>query len=275
MAMSFGAVLGQGILGAVAGGASAAAKNALEEQRAESERIREERLSKLRLQEYQARADIDISNAPRKAKAEAEGKAAGEEIVRPGIIETARQRGKVDTDEALLRERGKKEIEGEYIEQDAQREGARATARAKAEEPFKAADDRRRGDENIRVQRASAEEARRNNWRVDEEGFYIDGDGQRVRRSERVEGRTVEVFVKAPKSKIDGVTKGDPNWYLKEELDSINRRIEAASKSDFPDEERVAKLVDEKRALLKKLGMPDSTPSQAGGKPWERKWSAK
>lgn len=249
----YGGVLAQGLLGAIGGGASAAAKMAEEERKAEIERIREERLSKLRMAEYQTKGEIDIRQAPAKAVAEAEGHAKGEEIKRPGIIETARQKGKVETEELDVRDENKRINDSLYAPEEAEREGLKAGARAKAEAPFKAADEDRRTANQLRVVKASAEEARKNHWTQDEDGFMVDGDGNRVRRSERVEGRTVEVFVKGPKPK--GEVSGT-NALYREELDSINKMIEAAVKSDFPDEAKIAKLREEKRALLQRMGMP-------------------
>jgi hypothetical protein len=59
MAMSYGNVVAQGILGGVMGAARGVAQNAQEEQRIEAERLKEERLSKLRLGEYKAKAEFD------------------------------------------------------------------------------------------------------------------------------------------------------------------------------------------------------------------------
>jgi hypothetical protein len=257
MAMSMGNVFAQGILRGIVGAGQGAAKVAEDEMRAEMERLREERLSKLRLQEYRAKGKIDIEMAPEKARVDREAKVAEQGALTPGIIDRSRQQ-----------KRAEKEVEGEFADQDAKREGAKARARAEAEEPFKAADDRRRADEQIRVTQASAAEARKNNWRVDEEGFYVDGDGERVKRSQRVEGRTVDVFVKAPESKTRG-----RDVVGMEELDSLNRRIETAERNG--DTERVKELEREKERLVRTLGRAPSSSASAsssGGKPWERKW---
>lgn len=273
MARSYGSIAAAGILGGIIGAGKATADNAEFDMKNEAERIKEERLSKLRMGEYRQKAEMDIEMAPRKAVAEAEGKAQGEEITRPGIIETRRQTTEVDTEAQGERERQKKDIEGEYADQDADREGKKAGARAKAEEPYKAADDRRRGDEQIRVARVAAEEARKNNWRIDAEGFYTDGDGQRIRRTERVEGRPVEVFVKAPENKVSG-----KDWKMQEELDSINRRIEQTEKrasTAMTDDEKAAseaainRLLDEKDKLLgrTKPRAPSSSSSSSNRPP--------
>lgn len=215
---------------------------------------------------------MDLAMAPKKAAVDRQAKVEDEEALRGPKIETRRATNEVDNEGIIDRERKKKDVDVEYADKDAEIAGKKRKAEREAEEPFKAADDKRRADEQIRVTRASAEEARKNNWRPDEEGFYVDGDGNRVTRSERVEGRTVTVFVKAPKSKVDGVTKGDPNWFAKEELDSINRRIEKASGDMSVTPEQMDSLLGEKRKILQKLGMPaDASP---GGKPWERKWKA-
>lgn len=252
--MGMGSVFAQGILGAIGGAGAAVAKTAFDEMKEESERRREERLSQLRMKEYRARADIDIENAPRKAEAEAKGKAKGEEITRPGIIETRRQTSRVDTEAQAERERERVEIEIE------------AAPRRRAE---KVADEKEVGavrhsrnmseiaareESSIRVQRASAAEARRNNWRVDEDGFYIDGNGDRVTRTVKIEGRPETVFIKAPKSKTEA---RDAKWLEREELDALNRRIQEAEK--LGDDDRVEKLQAEKRELLARLsGNPSS-----------------
>lgn len=251
MAISGGDIALRGILGAFMGAGQAVAHTAQEDEKAERKRVEEERLSKLRMGEYKAKAEMDVEMAPKKAEAEAKGKAAAEEIVRPGVIETYRQKEGIETDSAAERERRKKTIEGEFADQDADREGKKAAARAKAEEPYKADDDKRRGDEQIRVIQATAQEARKNNWRVDEEGFYVDGDGDRVRRSQRVEGRTVEVFVKAPPTKVTG-----RDYTKQENLDSINRRIEqierliSRGEAGEDAEKRLNTLMDERDELL-------------------------
>lgn len=259
MAMSTGEIFAQGLLGAFVGGGKAAAKVAEDELREQMAMAREQRLSKLRLGEYKAKGQIDIEMAPEKARVEREAKVEEQKALTPGIIDRARGQKEAE-----------KEVEGKFADQDAQREGKKARARAEAEEPFKAADDRRRADEQIRVSRVSQAEARRNNWRVDSEGYYIDGDGERVRRTERIEGRPETVFVKAPESKVTG-----RNNVGMEELDSINRRIERAERDG--DVDRVKELETQKERLLKSLGggratSSSSSSASSGGKPWERKW---
>lgn len=244
MARSYGSIAVGGLLGSVIGGAKAAYDYSVEEQKEESQRIREERLAKLRMQDYQARADIDLSMMPKKMEIETKGAVERQEALTPGLLERRRGEADIDLENMETKERTKKGIEAEYADQDAEREGKKVRARAQAEEPYKAADDKRRGDEQIRVARASAEEARRNNWRIDSEGYYVDGEGDRVTRSERIEGRTVSVPVKAPESKVSG-----KDWKLQEELDSINRRIETAERTNA-DEATMQRLLDEKDRLL-------------------------
>lgn len=273
----YGRVFASGILGGIGGMASGVYANAVEEQKAETERIRAERLAKLATEGYRDRADIDIGNIDKKGAAETAVAVKAEEAKRPGIIDTRRATAEVDTEAAETRTRKAKEIEGEFVDQDAERAGKIAKATGEAQHGFRLAEINAGAANAMKVAILNNDEAAKRDWTAGADGKYYDANGKAVTTRVKIEGRGFEeVPVMAPKSKIDGVTKGDPNWYLKEELDSINRRIEKASSDTFAPPDMLEKLVAEKRALLKRMGMPDSgnSPAAGGGKPWERKWGA-
>ncbi len=90
-------------------------------------------------------------------------------------------------------------------------------------------------------------EAQANNWKIDSEGYYVKPDGSRVLNPE------TKTPLKAPANKVDG----KPDWQKKEELDSINKQIEQATRdSNDPVKAKGAKATLEnlKREKAKLMG---------------------
>jgi hypothetical protein len=302
MAMSYGNVVAQGILGGVMGAARGVAQNAQEEQRIEAERLKEERLSKLRLGEYKAKAEFDqqqkdiVTARDEKDTADfyartgpqtkastytdatgdaTEGASAG--AVTSERTETAREVADRRAEEA--RKTGKKGIieatraDRELEERREERSLDRADRKADREERnadrkearedrgAARADLRADREEARRVQERIAQQAQEGRWQVDRDGNYRRPDGSLVTEEIREGGRLLGTRpIKAPESKVSGV-----DWKMREDLDSINRRIEVAERNG--DEALVTKLLDEKDKLLGKTKPKASSASTSNRPP--------
>lgn len=246
----WGSVLGAGLLGAIGGGAQAAGKVAEDERKAEIERLREERLSQLRMQEYKAKGDIDIANIPRKSAAEIPGKVAEQEALTPGLIERSRQEQGVRSEAEAERDRSKIELGLEYADDAAKAKAKETTLVEAAKLPFKLAEIGAQGANQIKVAEVQNDEAAKRDWTEGADGKYYDAKGRMITTSVKIEGRMETIPVMVPASKMGG---RDANWKMKEELDSLNKRIESAERNPMGvDEALMRRLLAEKDRLLGK-----------------------
>ena len=246
-------MIAQGLLGAIGGGSQAASKLGDEERKEETERKRMEMLKRLEIEGYRAKADIDIANIPKKGAAETDVKAAAEEKLRPGIIETARGKAAVETEAQGERKEQELNLKYKFMDEEAEAAGKKAAAEGAAKQPFELAKIAAQGQNSILVAKTTAEEAAKRHWVADKEGYYTDMNGERVTRKVHIEGRGVErVPVMAPDLKVTG-----PDWRAKEELDSLNKRIEAAERNG--DDATVRRLLAEKDKMLGKS--PGAAPT--------------
>ena len=285
MAMSWGAVAAQGLLGSVMGAGKGAAYAAELEMKEEAERLKEERLSKLRMGEYKAKAELDqkmkddVTAREEKDTADfynrtgpqskastytdqtgdaTEGASAG--AVTSERTETAREVAIRRDEEA--RKTGKKGIiamtraDRELEERREERGQDRADRRSDREERAKDRDEDRKDRQAARGEaRADREEARKLQERIAEraqEGrWQVDRDGN----YRRPDGSLVTEEIREG-GKLLGtrpikapITKTEgKDWKTQEELDSLNRRIERAERDG--DDATVQRLIDEKDKLL-------------------------
>lgn len=247
MAMGWGSVLAQGILGGVMGAGKGAYENAVEEQKKLAEIEKEKRLSELRVTEYKKKNDIDIEAIPRKGEAETGVAVKKEEAMRPGIVETARQKTNVETGALNERERNRIETNLEFAPEIAKAK-AQETKLVEAEKmPFRLAEIKAHGDQSMRIAEVQADEAAKRDWTAGADGRYYDAHGRLITTRVKIEGRGFEeVPVTVPKEKLEG---RNATWELRENLDSLNRRIEYAERNG--DEETLKKLLVEKDRLLR------------------------